>query len=411
MDYFRILQFGQALRRRRGPGSVWCGRGEEITLRYTNGAGTAVRTVRTYESGAALYLDRGAYTCTDRVRITLVAPDLAGGAAAKRSCRAFVGTSIGRLSDYALAEREPGSGVFEGSVSLTGFAGLERKLPARLPFGATRGDGPDGGLLACARDDEVEVTAEAGGRLYRKSAPTGWNQGRVDFLAPSYAIGDSAALLLVDPDMNLDPDARDAVSVRVSSDSDSDGIEVSLKETGIASGAFYGEVALDYKRSSQQDAALLVSNGDAISAEYIDVTPPIPSGPLDQTWFASTAIISADRTAPPPLERLEILSISASPKTGQGPLATGEPASIRVAVGGAKDPYAFTVILQIKDSDGAGSDPLLHPARIYPQQTFECEFRWTPPRSGRFVLEVFLWKSVEDMAPFCPPKEVSVDVS
>ena len=30
---------------------------------------------------------------------------------------------------------------------------------------------------------------------------------------------------------------------------------------------------------------------------------------------------------------------------------------------------------------------------------------------ARFVLGVFLWKSVEDMTPFCPPKEVSIDVS
>ena len=71
-----------------------------------------IRTVRTSESGAALDLDREAYTCTDRVQITMVAPDLAGGAPAKGPCRASVGTSIGRLSDYALAEREPGSGVF-----------------------------------------------------------------------------------------------------------------------------------------------------------------------------------------------------------------------------------------------------------------------------------------------------------
>lgn len=402
--------FGPAPLRRLGPGSVECGRGEKITLRYTNGAGTAVRTVRTSDSGAALDLDREAYTCTDRVRMTVVAPDLAGGAPAKGPCRASIGTSIGRLSGYALAEREPGSGVFEGSVSLTGFPGLESRLPARLPFGATRGRGPDDGLLACTRDDEVEVIVEAGGKLYRKAAPTGWNQGRVDFLAPSYAIGDSAALMLVDPDMSLDPDARDAVSVRVSSDSDGDGIEVSLQETGPASGAFYGEVTLDYRRSSQQGAALLVSNGDTIRAEYIDVTPPDPSGPMDRNLFASTSIISADRTAPPPLERLEIESISASPKTGPGPLAANEPASIRVAVGGAKDPYSFTVILQISDSDGAGPGPLTHPARIYPQQTFECEFRWTPPRPGRFVLEVFLWKSIDDMMPFCPPKEVSVDV-
>ena len=122
------------------------------------------------------------------------------------------------------------------------------------------------------------------------------------------------------------------------------------------------------------------------------------------------SIISADRTAPPPLERLEIESISASPKTGPGPLAANEPASIRVAVGGAKDPYTFTVIVQIKDSDGAGPAPIRHPARIDPQRTFECEFRWTPPGSGEFLLTAYLWRSMENPTAFCPPKELRVRV-
>ena len=409
-----FARFGRASWMREGQAAhLECGRGEEITIRYTNSTGTAARTVRTHDSGAAVDLDRETYTCTDRVLITVTAPGFEGlpasGAPGKRCCAVSIKTSIGRLAGYKLAEREPHSGIFAGSVLLTGFPDMAQKIP-RIPFGATRGRGPNDGLLACTRDDEVEVIVEAGGKLYRKAAPTRWNQGYVEFLAPSYAIGDSAALRVTDPDMNLDPDAKDSFNVRVTSDSDREGIEVAVTETDITSGVFYGAVALDYKRSSQQDAALLVSNGDTIRAEYIDVTPPSPSAPLEQNWFYSGAIISADRTVPPPLERLKISSISASSKTGPGPLAANAPASVRVAVGGAKDPYAFTVILQIKDSDGAGPAPLWHPAFIDPRQTFECEFRWTPPRSGEFLLTAYLWRSMENPTAFCPPKEIRVRV-
>lgn len=390
-------------------GRVECGRGEEITLRYENDVDTAVRTVRTSDAGAALNLDREAYTCTGRVRITVTAPGYAGlelGAPAKKHCKASVKTSIGSLADYKLGEREPGSGVFEGSVRLTGFPALAHKMPPILQFGATGGEGPNDGVLACTIDDEVEVTADVGGNLC-KAAPTRWNQGIVEFLAPSYAIGDSAAIQLKDQDMSLDPDAEDSVNIRVTSDSDRDGIEIAVKETAPASGVFYGTVALDYKRSSQKDAALLVSNGDAIYAMYTDITPPSPS----ETWVTySTALISADRKVPPPLERMEIASISVEGhKTGRDELVAGESALIRVAVR-AKNPYAFTVFLQIKDSHGLGPYPLWHPGRINPQQTFECGFRWTPPRPGQFTLTVYLWGGLENMTAFCPPKEHSIVV-
>lgn len=409
-----FAKFGWALGRRKDrAGRVECGRGEEITLRYENGADTAVRTVRT--AGAAVDLDRDAYTCTGRVRITVTVSDYAGlslgGTPAKGSCRVSVKTSIGSLAGYKLDERGPGSRVFEGSVRLTGFSEMEGRLPSSLPFGTTGGEGPDDGMLACARDDEVEVAVEAGGKLCRKAASTRWNQGRVDFLAPSYAIGDFAAVRVEDPDMSLDPDAAGSFRISVCSDSDRKGIEIDVKETGPSSGVFDGRVALDYKRSSQKDAALLVSNGDTIYSSYTDVTPPSPDGPLQEGRMSSTAIISADRTVPPPLERMEIASISAeSRKTGRGELAAGEPALIRVAVGGAKRPYAFTVFLQIEDSRGLGPAPLRHPGRINPQQTFECGFRWTPPYSGRFLLTVYLWKGLENPTAFCPPKEHSVVV-
>ena len=106
------------------------------------------------------------YTRTDRVRTTAVAPDWAGGAAAEKPCKVSVGTSIGRLSGYELAEREPGSGVFVGSILLAGFAELAHKTPCAGPFWATRGRGPDGGMLACMSDGR-EVAADAGGRSRR----------------------------------------------------------------------------------------------------------------------------------------------------------------------------------------------------------------------------------------------------
>lgn len=425
--------FGRILGRRGSGGRIKCGRGEEITIKYTNGAGTAVRTVYTADSGAAVDLDKRAYTCTGRVRITVAAPDLADLRPAARSCPVSVRTSMGLLAGYRLAEREPGSCIFAGSVRLTGFSEMGHRTPADLPFGATRGEGPDDGLLACMMDDTVEVTADVDGKQYGGAAPARWNAGSVQFVRTSYAVGDSPAVLVTDPDMNLDPDAADRFRIRAWSDSDGEGIEIVVEETEPDSGVFEGAFKLDHGHSSQTDGALLASPGDTIYAAYEDTTLP-SSNPSDRIEVVSTASVSAGRATlqlerapqiltvkrdvpqagpevPPLLGRLRIESVSAaSRKTGSGPLAANDPASIRVAVGGAKNPCVFTVILQIKDSGGAGPAPLLHPARIDPQQTFECEFRWTPPKPGDFVITVYLWRSVENPTPFCPPKEIGVRV-
>ena len=398
-------------RRGKGPydGVIECGRGEEIRIKYANRAGAAVHAVRAARFGATVETDQKVYTCTDRVRITVVAPDLDAGAA--RSCPVSVKTSIGRLEGYGLAEREPDSGIYEGSVSLTGFAGMAGKARTSRQLGETRGAGPDDGMLACMNEDTVEVTAVQGAEAYRGSALARWNVGSVQFSRRVYAVGDLAVVKIVDPDMNLDPEAIDSFGIRVRSDSDREGIEIEVAETAAASGIFEGEFEFDFERSSQADAVLRVSYGDTVSAEYEDTTLPPPSGLQDRQLVGSAALISADKAVPSPLTRLKILSIDVKSKaTGLGTLTPDEQALAKVTVGGAKRPYSFTVLLQIEDSEGAVQDLFHHPAHIDPQREFECAFAWTPAKPGKFVFEVFLWKSLDDLTPFSPTKKANVRV-
>lgn len=404
---------------RKGPdgGVLECGRGDEITIKYTNRINTAVRTVRTARFGATVEMDQMVYTCTDRVYMTVVAPDLdaglppAGSAASEKYCQVSVKTSMGRLAAYRLVECERDSGIFVGSVSLTGFPDMARKVHTDRPLGVTQGEGPDDGMLACMSEDSVEVTVSQGGKSYRGSALTRWNVGVAQFLKSAYAVGDLAVIRIVDPDMNLDSEAIDSFRIRVRSDSDREGIEIAVTETAIASGIFDGEFELDFERSSQKNAVLLVSYGDTVHAEYVDATLPPPSNLGDEQRVASTTLISADRTVQSPLTRLKIESIDVqSGETGLSTLIPGEPALVKVKVGGAKKPHTFTVLLQIEDSEGASHGLLHQSAHIEPDKTSDCAFSWTPPKSGKFVFEVFLWKSIEDPTAFSPTKKKNVTV-
>ena len=65
---------------------------------------------------------------------------------------------------------------------------------------------------------------------------------------------------VIDPDMNLNPDASDILGVRVWSDSDQEGMMVLAVETGEATGVFEGVAA--FQTGSRLSDRLAVGNGD-----------------------------------------------------------------------------------------------------------------------------------------------------
>ena len=107
------------------------------------------------------------------------------------------------------------------------------------------------------------------------SALIRWNVGEVQWLEASYAATGSGIVRVIDPDMNINPDAVDNLDVVVYSETFMGGIDLTVTETQEASGIFEGTVEFDPETASEGHR-LQVTEGDIITAAYDDETLPKP---------------------------------------------------------------------------------------------------------------------------------------
>ncbi len=245
--------------------------------------------------GMIIELDQKVYTWTDKVYITAVAPDLIkdpnkietiGNTA---EAILTISTKKATLSNYKLVETGKGTGIFTGEIRLSGFsydAIGDGKIDPIM--GKAKGNGPTDGLLASGNDDGITVTLTTPYNSVTGSALVRWNIGEVQWDKNSYRIGDTGVFVVIDPDMNLNPELIDMFKIRVWSDSDAKGTELLVIETGVATGIFAGDIQFGNTTNQSQ---IKVSPGDSVVAEYIDRTLPDPYSIGDKKKITSAITI------------------------------------------------------------------------------------------------------------------------
>jgi hypothetical protein len=217
-------------------------RGEEIVLEYTDWGPSGADyvgqededvnlTVFTSNFGATVELDQKVYTWTDKVYITVVAPDhnfdsnLVDEIGTQSADPLKVATRGHSLDRYKLVETGTDTGIFTGEVILTGFAhdanddGTTTDAPnTTTPL---TGGGPTNGFLQADDDDGLTVSYEfSEDETVVGSALIRWNIGEVAWLEASYPASGTGVVRVIDPDMNLNPEAVDNFATDVWSDSD-----------------------------------------------------------------------------------------------------------------------------------------------------------------------------------------------
>ena len=287
-------------------------RGEEIELEYTDWGPSGANYVghededvnvklSTSNYGATIELDQKVYTWTDKVYITIVAPDhnfdsdLIDEIGNTNKDPIKVSTRGSNLDQYKLVETGTDTGIFTGEVILTGFVhnadGDSTTGDASGNDVATPkhdGKGPTNGYLPANDDDGLSVSFEyseddtvIGSSLIR------WNIGEVQWLEASYPASGTGVLRIIDPDMNLNPESVDNFKVAVYSDSDSGGIALTVNETNEATGIFEGTVFFTITDGSSGHR-LRVAEGDTVTAEYGDNTLPNPYTTADELDITAT---------------------------------------------------------------------------------------------------------------------------
>ena len=402
-------------------------RGEEIDLEYTDWGPSGsdyvgdqdedIRlTVFTSNFGATIDLDQKVYSWTDKVYITVVAPDhnfddnLIDEIGESDDDPLRVATKGYDLDNYRLVETGFDTGIFTGEVILTGFVhdptGDGNTVEPR-----TEGDGPTDGYLQTPSDGGISVSYEfSEDETVFTSSIIRWNIGDVQWLEASYPASGTGVLRVIDPDMNLNPEAVDNFDVNVASNTDASGITLTVTETNEATGIFEGTIFFTTTGGSSGHR-LRVSEGDTVTADYADGTLPLPYTTNDSVSITSTTIIG---TIVPPLERAPATNLRIVDTFGSSISAVSIDQQVQITAdlsNGQDRDQDFAYLIQIQDSDGVTVSLSWIAGSLSPGQSFSPSASWTPTSVGTYTVTAFVWESIDNPTALSPPLTIDVSVN
>ena len=380
-------------------------------------------TIYTSNFGATVELDSKVYTWTDRVFVTIVAPDHntdsalvdeIGGSDKTLTAQ----TRESKLTAYKLVETGVDTGIFWGEITLAGFQHDADGSggTAEGPFGgfdattSPAAAGPTDGLLKSTESDGITVSFEyTEDSTVVSSSLIRWNIGEVSFDEDSFLSSGSAVISVVDPDMNTNPDSTENFKVDVYSDSDSGGIELTVTETNESTGVFEATIYFTTDDASSGHT-LRVSEGDSITAEYSDHTLPEPYSTSDDIDVTATAVIG---TSTPPLERAPVANARVVDAFGNSLAEVSVDQQVQIEadlVNGAGGDQSFAYLVQVQDSDGVTVSLAWITGQLSAGQSFSPALSWIPSASGSYEATVFVWESVDNPTALSDTASVSITV-
>ncbi|WP_371503851.1 toll/interleukin-1 receptor domain-containing protein [Nitrosopumilus adriaticus] len=397
-------------------GDGWNDRpGSEYIISAEHEGSKAALSFYLSDFGAIVELDQKVYTWTDKVQITIVAPDLVidpnriERIGNNPESTITILTRSSKLENYELVETNPGSGIFVGEIRLTGFRNYDARGDGQMEktMGSTSGQGPTDGLLECGNDDGLNVILKTKRTEFNAGALIRWNIGEIQWEKSNYNFGDTGKLIVIDPDINLNPNMIEIIPIRVWSDSDPVGIETIAVETGKNTGIFVSDLQFGNKTTQ---SSLKVTKGDTITAEYVDRTLPDPYQLGNNLAISSTTIIGE---LYPPLERIELKNPRILDKNGHTLTSVSVEQTIQIASDLSNITnydQKFAYLVSIKAEDDVPTEPLWITGTIMKDQSFTSSISWTPKHSGKYFATIYVWKSVDNPEALSPPISLEIEV-
>ncbi len=362
---------------------------------------------------APIFTDKKVYTWTDKVYITVVAPSWNANRYGIDSIGAQddhffkISTAEHSLKPYKLTETEPNSGVFTGEVTLTGFLHDvdDDGKPDTNP--RTVGNGPTNGFLEVKRDGGLTISFEfAEGVVLTYSALISWNIGEINFSQATFLVGEPGQIIVMDPDMNLNPDVVDQVNVEISSDSDIAGITVAAIETNQDSGLFKASISFTQSSVSSGNRIFALP-GDAIYGKYEDNTLPSPYSIQADLAIKTESRLESDV---PPIQRISLEDIFVADSFGVPILEPKINQQLKIVsmIRNNQNYFqSFAYIIQVKDQDGTVVSLSWIQGELTSDQSLELSQSWTPTVTGSYIIESFVWNSLKDPTSLSPKSSLS----
>ena len=398
-------------------------RGEEITLTYIDNGPSGADVVdedqrevelqiETSDFGATIELDQNVYTWTDKVFVTIVASDynfdssVIDEVGSTNKGEITIRVRGDSIKPYTLAETGPDTGVFTGEITLVGHS--DEDIGHTAPD--TDGTGPTDGILNTSNEDGLSISFEYSDSEAPlvASALIRWNVGEVQWLEASYAATGSGIVRVIDPDMNLNPDAVDNLEVVAYSETFIGGTTVTVTETQESSGIFEGTVEFD-PESATQGHRLQVTEGDIVTAEYDDKTLPRPDGG-DNLIISATTLIGS---IVPPLERAPASNPSIVDAFGAALASVSVDQQVQITAdltSGQDRDQDFAYLVQIQNEDGVTIALSWITGTLGAGATFSPSQSWTPSETGSYTATIFVWESVSNPTALSPQLSITIDV-
>ena len=243
------------------------------------------------------------------------------------------------------------------------------------------------------------------------SALIRWTLGRIEWLESNYSTDGIGTVRVIDPDMNLNPEFVDSLSLHISSTTDPSGIRVLARETNEATGIFEAEVQFTSTEESR-GAILRVAEGDQVTTRYEDHTLPDPHEPADHL-----ELIATTRTGePPPIDPVPLEA--SNPRvvdafgTPLDQVFVDQQVQIAMDVNNSQDrQQPFGYFVQVKNEHILVESLAWITGSLSPGQSFSPALSWVPTSPGLFEATLFIWESIENPIPLTKPQTISIQVN
>ena len=349
-----------------------------------------------------IFTDREVYSWTDKVKMTILAPSwntdrhLIDSIGDDEHNPIKISTGSHSLEPYRFTETGVNTGIFTAEITLTGFPHDADGDGDIDTTPRTLGTGPTSGFLEVDHESAISISFEfADGVVLTESALTKWNIGDVRFFEENILFTDTVTIRVIDPDLNLNPEALDQIPVQVYSDSDVAGIEVTAVETSERSGNFLATVNLSQNQPSSGNR-LLANPEDEIFAKYDDHTLPKPYSTSDNLEIISFAKIGS---SVPSLEKITTSEITFTDGMGKSLTQFIEKQQIQIT-GSVENEQnfdqKFVYLIQIKDLNDSVVSLSWMSGKLSGNQNLDISQSWIPKKPGTYFIEGFVWNSLEE---------------
>ena len=364
---------------------------------------------------APIFTDKPVYSWTDKIIISIIAPswnsspNQINSIGDSESHAIKISSGENSLKPYRLTETSPNSGIFSGEIILTGFL---HDVDGDGNFDSnpkTIGNGPTDGFLESDMDDSISISFEfADGVVLVESVPVTWNHGTIKFSKDTFLSNDLIQIRVIDPDLNLNPEMIDTVNIDVFSDSDASGLSITAIETSERSGSFVSTFSLSENISSGN--RLYVNPGDTIIAKYDDHTLPKPFSKSDSQYVQTSAVVDYSTS---PINRIQASPIFLSDGFGT-PVTSFLPNTQMQIVGTIENEInydqEFVYFFQIKNSDNTITSLSWIQGKLSPNQILEISQSWVPANSDNYILETYVWNSLNELIALSPPTSILISI-